>query len=79
MIGGKYMEELVKKARKGDKKAFTMLILEIKNELYKIAKTRITNEADIDDAIQETMIETYKSIKKLKIQENSRCGQLKYL
>ena len=59
------MEELVNKARKGDKKAFTMLILEIKNELYKIAKTRITNEADIDDAIQETMIETYKSIKKL--------------
>lgn len=73
------MEELVNKARKGDKKAFTMLILEIKNELYKIAKTRITNEADIDDAIQETMIETYKSIKKLKNPEKFKMWTIKIL
>ena len=38
----------------------------ISDDLYKIAKSRITNETDIEDAIQETMIETYKSIKKLK-------------
>lgn len=60
------MEELILKAQKGDKNAFTEIILTIKNDLYKIAKTRITNEDDIDDIIQETMIETYKSIKKLK-------------
>ena len=41
------------------------MILYIKDDLYKIAKTRIANETDIEDAIQETMIETYKSIKKL--------------
>ena len=38
----------------------------IENDLYKIAKTRINNEADIDDAIQETMIEAYRNIKKLR-------------
>ncbi len=60
------MEELIVKAQKNDKEAFTKIILEFENDLYKIAKTRITSEADIQDAIQETMIETYKSIKKLK-------------
>ena len=58
------MEELVVKAKKGDKEAFTQIVLILKEDLYKIAKTRITNEADIEDAIQETMIEAYKSIKK---------------
>lgn len=73
------MEELVEKARKGDRKAFTELILKIKNELYKIAKSRITNESDIDDAIQETMIETYRSIKKLKNIEKFKMWTIKIL
>lgn len=60
------MEELVLKAQKGDDQAFTDLILSIRHDLYKIAKMRLINDADIDDAIQETMIETFKSIKKLK-------------
>ena len=60
------MEELIKRAQKGDKEAFTEIILSIRNELYKIAKTRIINENDIDDIIQETMIEAYKSIKQLR-------------
>ena len=60
------MEELIAKAQKGDKEAFTKIVLSIRNDLYKIAKMRITNEEDIQDIIQETIIETYKSIKKLK-------------
>ena len=60
------MEELVLKAQHGDEKAFTDLILVIKHDLFKIAKMRLVNEADIDDAIQETMIETFNSIRKLK-------------
>lgn len=60
------MEELIEKAQKGDKIAFTKIIHLIDEDLYKIARIRISNEADIEDAIQETMIETYKSIKKLK-------------
>ena len=63
------MEELIKKAQKGDTEAFTQIVLELENELYKIAKTRLTNESDIQDAIQETMIETFKSIKKLRDQK----------
>lgn len=60
------MEELIEKAKEGDKEAFTVLIKSIKNDLYKIAKMRLTCEHDIDDAVQETMIEAFNSIKKLK-------------
>ncbi len=60
------MEELVLKAKKGDKEAFTELILEIRNDLYKIAKARLSIEEDIQDVIQETMIEAYSNIKQLK-------------
>ncbi len=60
------MEALVEKAKKGDTGAFTELILDIKNELYNIAKTRLSDDNDINDAIQETMISAYKNINKLK-------------
>ena len=50
------MDELVKRAQQGNKEAFTELILLLKADLYKIAKTRIKNDEDIYDAIQETMI-----------------------
>lgn len=52
------MDELILMAQAGDEEAFANMILYIKDDLYKIA-----NETDIEDAIQETMIETYKSIK----------------
>lgn len=60
------MEELVLKAQKGDNKAFTDLMLYIKDDLSKVSRTRNLNELDRADALQETMIEIYKSIKKLK-------------
>ena len=41
------MEELIKKAQNGDKYAFTDIILQIRNDLYKIAKTRISNDSII--------------------------------
>ena len=57
MIGGTCkLEELIKEAQNGNKDAFTKIIKQINEDLYKIARTRISNEADIDDAIQETMI-----------------------
>lgn len=59
------MEQLILRAQSGDKEAFTQMIMMINDDLYKIAKSRITNESDIEDAIQETMIEAYKSIRKL--------------
>lgn len=41
-------------------------MLLFKNDLYKIAKARLKNDDDIYEAIQETMITAFKSIKKLK-------------
>lgn len=78
MKGGK-MEELIKKAQFGDTEAFTQIILFLNDDLYKIAKSRITNESDIEDAIQETMIETYKSIKKLNEPEKFKKWVIKIL
>lgn len=60
------MEELVLKAKQGNAEAYTKLMLEIRNDLYKICKTRITNDDEIDDVIQETMIRSFKNIRKLK-------------
>ena len=60
------MEELVEQAKHGNSEAFTKLILQIQNELYKIAKMRLSNDDDVNDAIQETMFMAFKSIKKLK-------------
>ena len=59
------MEKLILKAKNGDRNAFTTLILNIEDELYKIARTRLNNEDDILDVIQDTIISAYKSIKKL--------------
>ena len=56
------MEELVEKAKKEDKQAFTNLILSIQRDLYCIAKSKIRNENDIDDIIQETMIIAFLNI-----------------
>jgi len=60
------MEKLILKAKNGDRNAFTTLILNIEDELYKIARTRLNNEDDILDVIQDTIISAYKSIKKLR-------------
>ena len=38
----------------------------MKNDLYKIAKARLKKDEDVFDVIQETMITSFKSIKKLK-------------
>ena len=73
------LKELIKRAQNGDANAFTNLILSIKNDLFKIAKTRLVNDADIEDVIQETMIETYKFIKKLKEPEKFKKWVIKIL
>lgn len=73
------MKELILKAQKGDKIAFEELIILINDDLYKIARARISNESDIEDAVQETMIETYKSIKKLSDPEKFKKWIIKIL
>ena len=60
------MEELVKKAKKGNNEAFSTLITSIQNDLYKIARMKLASQDDINDAIQETIIHAYQSISSLK-------------
>ena len=63
-------EQLVVKAKAGETRTFTELVHCIENDLYKIAKTRLNDDDDINDAIQETIIIAYKKLKKLK--DNSK-------
>lgn len=60
------MEELIKQAKKGDKEAFTKLIELNLSKLYKIARAKLTEESDIEDAIQETIVKSYLQLNKLK-------------
>lgn len=76
---GLNMENLIIKAHKGDKEAFTQAILLIKNDLYKIAKMKTTNEEDIQDIIQETMIYAYKYLKKLREPKKFKAWIIKIL
>lgn len=57
---------LVERAKNGDKEAFSQLIENVENELYKIARTRFYNQYDIEDAVQETIVQSLNSIKSLK-------------
>lgn len=64
------MEELIVRAKNGDRDAYTELIHYVQSDLYKIAKTRLNDDNDIYDAIQETIIKTYNKIKELR--DNSK-------
>lgn len=60
------IEELVVQAKSGDKEAFSKLIIEIQSYLYNVARTKLVSEEDIQDAVQNTIINAYLNIKKLK-------------
>lgn len=58
-------KQLIKKAQKGNIEAFNELILYYEKDLYNIAKSRLHNEEDVCDVVQETILIAYRSIKKL--------------
>lgn len=60
------LKKRVSLAKEGDKKAFTSLINENKLNLYRVAKAMLNSEADIEDAIQNTIIKAYENIEKLR-------------
>ncbi len=60
------MEDIVKRAKEGDSKAFTALVYQISPKLYKVALKFLNNSDDIDDAIQETMYDAFKNLYQLK-------------
>ncbi|MBX0353966.1 RNA polymerase sigma factor [Bacillus toyonensis] len=53
-------------AKKGDHEAFMALIHTEKVKMYRIAKAMLHDEANIEDAIQTTILKAYENIKKLK-------------
>lgn len=59
------MNILVIKAKNGSQQAFTDLMNGLKDDFYKIARVRLINEEDIQDATQDTMLQIYKSLKQL--------------
>lgn len=60
------MEELVRKAQKGDDEAFYTIISGVKDRLYKTAFYYLRNEASALEAISEATCRAYISIGKLK-------------
>ena len=58
-------KQLIKKAQKGNKEAFNELILYYEKDLYNIAKSRLHNEDDVCDVVQETILIAYHSVRKL--------------
>ena len=60
------MNELIEKAKQGCIESFEKLILYYQQDLYRIAKIRLNTNDDISDAIQNTIINIYKNLKKLK-------------
>ena len=60
------MDTMLDKCIKGDKDAFVKVISSMERKLYIIAKSKINNEEDVKDIIQETIYSCFKNIKKLK-------------
>lgn len=60
------MEKIINEALNGNKETYTNLILSIKSDLYRVAQARLDNIDDINDAIQETITNSFKNLKSLK-------------
>ncbi|HPT79521.1 MAG TPA: sigma-70 family RNA polymerase sigma factor [Candidatus Atribacteria bacterium] len=56
----------VKRAKKGDTESFTQLVLEIKDQAYRIAYSYLQNEQDSMDAVCDAMEKAYKNLRKLR-------------
>ena len=60
------MDQLVRKARRGDKEAFISLIEMQKQSMYKVAVGILKNDADAADAIQDTILSCYENLRNLR-------------
>lgn len=59
----------VKRAKRGDKEAFCNLIRINKITIYRVAKSILNKEEDIEDAVSEAILKAYKNIQVLKHEE----------
>ncbi|WP_026906057.1 sigma-70 family RNA polymerase sigma factor [Paucisalibacillus globulus] len=60
------MQELVKKAQKGNVEAFLTLFQMYEEDIYRMAFIYVKNQSDALDVVQETAYRSFKTIKKLK-------------
>ncbi|MFD5853488.1 sigma-70 family RNA polymerase sigma factor [Cytobacillus pseudoceanisediminis] len=60
------VEKKVKKAKRGNEKAFQELIQDEKNKLFRMAYLYVKNEDDALDIVQDTIYKAFISIKQLK-------------
>lgn len=60
------MLDLVRKAQRGNDKAFTILFQEYEQDIYRMAFVYVKNQSDALDVVQETAYRSFKSIKSLK-------------
>jgi len=73
------LKDIIEKVQRGDEEAFRELTQLIGNDLYRVARTRLKDIDDINDAIQNTMIYTYRHIKKIKNIESFKSWMLHIL
>lgn len=73
------MINLVKKAKNGDKEAFSKLIFSVQNDLYRIANIRLSNYDNICEAVQNTIVNAYLSINKLREEKYFKTWIIKIL
>lgn len=60
------LKYLVKKAKKGDKEALLQLILQEKDNYYRLAYVYMKNQVDSEDMVQDMIITLYDNIKNLR-------------
>ncbi len=60
------LEELIGKAKKGDREALIRLVMERRDEYYRLAYTYAGNREDSLDAMQDMIVILFEHIKKLK-------------
>lgn len=65
-------EQLIRKAKRGDVKAFSELYARIYKELYRFALYTMKHPQDAEDAVSETVIAAYENIGKLKKETSFR-------
>lgn len=64
--GGDVMEDLVERAKSGDSESFVSLIEKCKQSMYKVARSYLSQEEDIADVLQESILKCYVSLPQLR-------------
>ena len=73
-----FKKEIIR-AKKGDEASFNYIIHNIKDDLFRLAKSRLLNDDDAIDAVQETIISIYYNLKKLRNVQKFKTWALKIL